>query len=248
MVALYPTDPEPLAISGGEHPDQLHVTLVFLGQARNVDYDRLVTAVTDWANRTPRLHGVISGIGHFTEGPDPVTYWSLDAKRLAAAREQLVQTLDQHGLPNKKEHGYTPHMTIDYAIRKPPVLKGHKLVFGSAVIAHADQQTKIPFRGNVGSGVHLAAGGEFAGEVGPLPGEGWLGEIITVSLSAKTEDLPVNTANRDELKKKTPKAEGVSLKRDKKGFYVHTHRARSDSYPTVAAIPVKVIEFIESTG
>jgi hypothetical protein len=41
---------------------------------------------------------------------------------------------------------------------------------------------------------------------------------------------------------------GVTLKEDKDGFYVHTHRARSKSYPTKAKIPHKVLKWIESTG
>jgi peptidoglycan hydrolase-like protein with peptidoglycan-binding domain len=40
----------------------------------------------------------------------------------------------------------------------------------------------------------------------------------------------------------------VSLKRDKRGLFVHTHRARSKSFPTVKAIPERVVRFIESTG
>lgn len=48
--------------------------------------------------------------------------------------------------------------------------------------------------------------------------------------------------------KKTPKSEGVSLGADKKGIYCYTHRARSASYLTPEQIPIKDIEFIESTG
>jgi hypothetical protein len=40
----------------------------------------------------------------------------------------------------------------------------------------------------------------------------------------------------------------VSLKRDKDGLFVHTHRARSKSFRSVAAIPQRVVRFIESTG
>jgi hypothetical protein len=41
---------------------------------------------------------------------------------------------------------------------------------------------------------------------------------------------------------------GVSLAKDKDGFYVRTHRARSKSYPTPEKIPKRVVKFIESTG
>ena len=46
----------------------------------------------------------------------------------------------------------------------------------------------------------------------------------------------------------TPKQNGVSLGADKNGFFCYTHRARCKSYPTPEDIPVKAINFIESTG
>lgn len=45
-----------------------------------------------------------------------------------------------------------------------------------------------------------------------------------------------------------PRYEGVSLRKDKDGFYVATHRARSKSYPSPEKIPDGRIEFIRSTG
>lgn len=47
---------------------------------------------------------------------------------------------------------------------------------------------------------------------------------------------------------KTTKARGVTLKKDKTGYYVCTHRYRSASYKTIASIPKSVIEYTESTG
>lgn len=47
---------------------------------------------------------------------------------------------------------------------------------------------------------------------------------------------------------KTPKATGVTLAKEKSGYFCYTHRARSKSYKTPGAIPKSVIEFIESTG
>jgi predicted nucleic acid-binding Zn-ribbon protein len=53
---------------------------------------------------------------------------------------------------------------------------------------------------------------------------------------------PVRGYGRD------PKFDGLALKKDKNGFYVHTHRSRSDSYPTVDDIPDQEIEQIRATG
>jgi hypothetical protein len=41
---------------------------------------------------------------------------------------------------------------------------------------------------------------------------------------------------------------GVGLGKDGNGYFVYTHRAGSDSYPTPEAIPDRKVKFIESTG
>ena len=52
----------------------------------------------------------------------------------------------------------------------------------------------------------------------------------------------------EEFLNKTKKSNGVSLGADKRGFFCYTHRASSKRYETPEKIPVKQIEFIESTG
>lgn len=47
---------------------------------------------------------------------------------------------------------------------------------------------------------------------------------------------------------KTSKARGVTLAKDKDGYFCYTHRSRSKSYKTIGAIPKSIIEFVESTG
>lgn len=56
----------------------------------------------------------------------------------------------------------------------------------------------------------------------------------------------------DEYVKLTPEQkqrfDGTTVRRDSKGFYCHTHRARSESYPSIDEIPDEDVRFIESTG
>ena len=73
-------------------------------------------------------------------------------------------------------------------------------------------------------------------------------EVLLLEGSATSGWEAPTSAERAALLARSPKAEGVSLKRDGKGLFVHTHRARSKSYPTVKEIPVSVINFVESTG
>lgn len=147
MVALYPTkeQADELAIGAGEDACELHVTLAYLGKTPQVDRDILVRAVDTWAKETPIMNGVISGVGKFTEGPDPVTYWSVDVPQLANWRELLVRTLKHFDLPVKEDHGFTPHMTIAYQSRRPEPPKGFKLRFGGCCVAYGDEKIEIPF-------------------------------------------------------------------------------------------------------
>lgn len=41
---------------------------------------------------------------------------------------------------------------------------------------------------------------------------------------------------------------GFSCGKDKDGYFVYTHRARSSSYKTLGDIPTKQLKFIDSTG
>lgn len=43
------------------------------------------------------------------------------------------------------------------------------------------------------------------------------------------------------------KVYGCSVGKDNKGYFVYTHRARSKSYESVNKIPVKDLNFIDST-
>lgn len=58
----------------------------------------------------------------------------------------------------------------------------------------------------------------------------------------------VSTDKRGVSKKNPSRFKGVSVGKDKDGFYVYTHRCRSKSYPTQDAIPDSRIKYIESTG
>lgn len=149
MVALFPT-PEvaaQLAQPGGEPADDLHVTLAYLGPAANVEgEDSLRQAVAEWAAKTAPIGGSISGIGQFTAGPTPVTYASVDAPTLAAARERLLQCLWYSWSSTTREHGFTPHITLAYDERQITV-PNLAVEFTEVTLAIGDQRETFPLAG-----------------------------------------------------------------------------------------------------
>jgi len=136
-----------LAIAGGEKAEELHVTLAFMGNAAGLDFDRAHGAVESWAARTPVLDGELSGIGHFDLGAGKTaTYRSVDLPKLPEPREELVGLLDAAGVPPKRDHGFSPHMTLDYKMRRPPVRK-QPITFSKVTLTWGDERHEFPLTG-----------------------------------------------------------------------------------------------------
>lgn len=57
----------------------------------------------------------------------------------------------------------------------------------------------------------------------------------------------LSSSEREEVNKIFGHSNKCSFAKDKDGYYCFTHRARSDSYPTIAEIPKKSVEFVRST-
>ena len=75
MVAVYPTaeEAEALAVEGGLEPDDLHCTLVFLGDLDELpDAEIITAAVAGVALELAPLAGMVGGVGRFTETADGV--------------------------------------------------------------------------------------------------------------------------------------------------------------------------------
>lgn len=149
MVALYPTPDraKELALRGGEKPDQLHLTLAFLGKTKGLDFEKAKATVEAWAKATPPLRGKLSGVGHFDLGKgDAVTYRSVDLPDLPAPRELLVKALDKGGTPASTDHGFTPHMSIDYRVRRPEI-KQEPIAFPAVTLMWGDERTDFKLTG-----------------------------------------------------------------------------------------------------
>lgn len=149
MVALYPT-PElatELALRGGEKPEEIHMTLAFLGpdaEALGVSSEKALDVIRRWASETSALEGTIAGEGVFRSGPKPVTYLSVDLPELPEARERLIRMLDEAGIPPNRDHGFTPHMTLDYASRRPKLDGGVPVRFERVTLAWGGERLAVP--------------------------------------------------------------------------------------------------------
>lgn len=122
MIALYPpVDLAERTAIAGEDPSELHVTLVFLGEADKLSIGQ-VRRLKEIAQAIARSHSpltaVFSGVGRFTasedsDGLEPF-YLSVDSPQLPALRESITRALNANGIPYVQNHGFSPHLTLAY--------------------------------------------------------------------------------------------------------------------------------------
>ena len=152
MVAVYPTPDEAEAIStaGGNPPETMHVTMVFLGEVGDLDLEAVARAVEKVASFTPALSGRVGGIGMFQGGPDGFPQLAIpNVSGLAELRTRLTDALAAEGVSSPSEHDWVPHMTLAY-VEEPSLPEdlsviGKPLTFDSLSLAVADARTDFPF-------------------------------------------------------------------------------------------------------
>jgi 2,5-diketo-D-gluconate reductase B len=152
MVALYPSPAaaKKLAVPGGEKPEQLHVTLGFLGDATKLkDPGMVKSIVKQLAERHPPLSGALAGHGVFTHGEDaPVTIAHVNLPALPGFRQKLVRLLHASGHTPSSQHGFTPHMTLAYGTPNVHV-PAEPITFDKLTLRLGDERHDFPFAGHL---------------------------------------------------------------------------------------------------
>ncbi len=154
MIALYPslTDAHDISIPDGLNPEELHVTLAFLGDLK-VEQKDLLDFLFYVASNNFLIRASLNGIIRFSndDNLDPFCL-SVDSFALCKLRELLVRELKQWlGVEVIKNHGFTPHMTLAYILKDAimPFLRvePREIVFNKIGLAWDDQVTLFSFKG-----------------------------------------------------------------------------------------------------
>jgi 2'-5' RNA ligase len=123
MIAFYPhiSIAEKLAIVSGDAPEDLHITLAYLGKSDEIpamsDVER---AMENFAKRSKPVEGLVNGLGRFnasdTSDSKDVIIALLDLPALPEFRHDLICTIEDmsDGAKASRIHGFTPHMTLSY--------------------------------------------------------------------------------------------------------------------------------------
>lgn len=126
MVAL-PIPPDlasQLAVEGGLSPEELHITLGYMGDMTDTplpDIARLHSDLAHVASRHLPLSGQLGGIGVFPRGDEghPI-YVPADVPGVNELALDVWQALSDNSLPARRDHGFTPHVTISYHASDDP--------------------------------------------------------------------------------------------------------------------------------
>ncbi|MGK5529354.1 phage portal protein [Streptomyces sp. URMC 129] len=155
MVALFPPAAvaRELAVPGGLPPEDLHVTLAYLGEG--LSEEQLATAsvvVAGVAAQHGQLDGTVGGLGHFPPGEDGMVpyFATVGVPRLAELRHRLVEALEGAGVPVANSHGFTPHMTLTYlpeAEEAPAPPAPAQAGFPTLTLAVGTERTEYPLSG-----------------------------------------------------------------------------------------------------
>lgn len=123
MIALLlpPTDATRLAVKNGEKPEDLHMTLAFLGDAAQyseAQRAKIVESLREVTDLSAPPVIKLVGLARFeasdsSEGKD-VLHAAVDASSVALLHEQVIDALDAIGVEPQSDHGFVPHVTLKY--------------------------------------------------------------------------------------------------------------------------------------
>lgn len=120
MVALVPPAEvcHGLAVDGGEPVDNMHITLAYLGGKEEHDEDQLAMLphyVQAWARTQKPLKARVGGVGTFVNPAEHVLWAAVDIPHGTVFRDSLVDFLERRGYQVRHDHGWTPHITLQYS-------------------------------------------------------------------------------------------------------------------------------------
>lgn len=170
MVALYPSPDaaSQIAVRGGEKPEDLHITLAYMGNVSDsgtngldlaASASQIIAACQIAAATHEPLSGSVGGIGKFPDSGSGVPIIALvDVPGLTALRESVFEALTDAQLPVKTDHGFTPHMTLGYNLDLAliPMTEEVPVTFDQLVVSVGEQRQMVPLGVDAGADPSLA--------------------------------------------------------------------------------------------
>lgn len=195
MIALYPPADvaEELAVDGGLPPDEMHVTVAYLGDASGIDGDVLQEVVAALAERQP-ITAQLSGHARFTGGDKDVIVALVDSADLEDLRRDTLDALHARGIQPPRDHGYAAHCTLTYLDADEPSplerLEARPIEFTALSAVHGTDRTDAPLAHPIESFARKAFAAGWAASGGPMTDRVRAGCTAAVALAVERAEDP----------------------------------------------------------
>lgn len=131
MLMLQDDDASDLAPYAAVEQEDLHCTLLYLGDAREMEQSgisiiSLRDALMPVASLDIPVEARLGGVTRFSgnKGNDPVVL-SVDSKHVHTMRKRVIDALMKIGVEEASDHGFTPHLTLGYVKKDDPLPVKH---------------------------------------------------------------------------------------------------------------------------
>jgi 2'-5' RNA ligase len=150
MLALYPDldIAATFALPGGLPAQSLHVTIVYAGDAADVDSGALIAAAQALAARNA-FAATVSGSARFIGGANDALVSIVDSPAIEDLRRDALEQCAERGIEVPREHGYVSHLTRRYLDPADPDPLGRTastpINFTAISAVHGDTRVDFPF-------------------------------------------------------------------------------------------------------
>lgn len=150
MVALIPNDPLDLAVEGGLPADELHITLCYLGEADQINFEQRALLEGIVGQLTAGLVAfplTIWGIAEFHGGtPDACVCALVEGDELADVYDEIEDAAEVLELDGDGYDVWVPHLTLGYGIDPATVehLQGQTITIGQLVVVFGEERHEYP--------------------------------------------------------------------------------------------------------
>lgn len=162
MIALYPRpdDADQMAVPGGESPEDLHVTLVYLGEdVSGIDPSALHAAISSLTDPVTVItakvlgHAVFNPTGGEDGQSDPcAVYLITDSGQLDDLHSDVLQAAQENILNLHPQHSpWVPHITAGYDIDPSQLSYTGPILFDRVGLNFAGEDHYFPLMGATNS-------------------------------------------------------------------------------------------------
>jgi len=148
MLFLSPMLAKELAMSGGEPPEKLHLTICYIGDDIT-SIAPVKRALNLWAVQQDKITGKVQSTIEFITDDNKVLALHFDSPQLPKIHQSLVNSLRAMGIPYNPMHGFTPHITLKYYAKDAVVPHFHltepiEITFNNVTLGYENAHYTIP--------------------------------------------------------------------------------------------------------